>query len=268
MDIQTSVLIASCDRYADLWPVFMSMFRRAWPNCPFPVFLGSNHQPYTDNSVSPILVGDDLGWGKGLRDMLAQVESRYVLLLLEDYLLRTPVDTDIVMRLERQLMELDGAYLRLRPFPRPDFRLARYPLIGEIAIGAPYRCSLQAAFWRKESLLELLGVNEETAWGFELNGARRSDYNARGFYSTWSHVLDYYAAVGRGKWIPYGVALCRECGVYPDLTSRTMLTAGENVGRTATRVTYECMKLVPWKTRNVAARWFRAAALRKPRTVV
>jgi len=264
--MSTCVLVASCDQYADLWPVFLSLFYRAWPDCPYSVYLGSNHLECNDARVKGILVGDDRGWGRGIREMLRRIESTHVLVLLEDFLLLSRVDTDLVLRLERQLIELDGAYLRLRPFPAPDYPLARYPLFGENALGAPYRCSMQVALWRKESLLDLL-VDQESPWGFELNGARRSDISARGFYCTWSHVFNYYAGVARGKWIPYGVAVCRERGVFPNLTARPMMTPKENMQRTVRRAIHEVLSLVPWRLRDHGARWLRASALRRPRTI-
>jgi len=37
-----SILIPSCDKYSDLWRPFFTLFWRHWPDCPFPVYLGSN----------------------------------------------------------------------------------------------------------------------------------------------------------------------------------------------------------------------------------
>ena len=37
-----SVLVPSCDAYADLWIPFFALFWRYWSDCPFPVYLGTN----------------------------------------------------------------------------------------------------------------------------------------------------------------------------------------------------------------------------------
>ena len=79
-------------------------------------------------------------------------------------------------------------------------------------------------------------------------------------------MLDYYAAVTMGKWIPYGVALCRENGVAVDLDARPMMSPEEAMRRNVSRVTNEAFGLVPWKARERMLRWFRATGLRKPPT--
>ncbi len=138
-------------------------------------------------------------------------------------------------------------------------RLARFPAVGECEPGAPYRASMQAALWRRDDLLAML-VDGENPWEFEVLGARRSDAFARGFYSATTDVLDYYA----GKWIPYGVAVCRENGVAVDLAARPMMSSDEALRRNASRVVNEAFGLVPWKARERMLRWFRATGLRRP----
>lgn len=44
-----AVVVASCDAYADLWEPFFRLFRRYWPDCPYPVYLGSNFRTYRIN---------------------------------------------------------------------------------------------------------------------------------------------------------------------------------------------------------------------------
>lgn len=255
-----SVLVPSCDSYADVWPPFFSLLHRHWPDCPFPVYLGSNFRGYESQQVKSLLVGEDRSWSFGLRQMLERLDTTYVLIILEDFLLRSSVDTARILRLARELDELSGAYLRLRPYPTPDVRLARFPLIGEIEPGAPYRASMQAAIWRRESLLELLR-DEENPWQMEVFGARRSDEMRRGFYSTWEPALDYYAGVAMGRWIPYGLALCREQGVAVELKARPTLSPRDAAKRNAGRVLNVALDQVPWKVRERVRRWVRATGL-------
>jgi hypothetical protein len=198
--------------------------------------------------------------------MLHALPEPYVLILLEDFFLQRAVPTALLGELLGTLKVLDGAYLRLRPFPPPDVRLVRHPRVGEIDFGAPYRASVQPALWHKDSLLELL-QDGENAWEFEIYGARRSDLLERGFYSTWEPALELYAGVVTGRWIPYGVAVCREQGVAVDLSARPMLSPREAALRNATRVLTEGLGLIPWRTRERLLRWVRATGLRKPRPI-
>jgi len=200
-DERVTLLVPSCDRYADLWAPFFALLRRHWPDCPFRVVVGSNHLPCSEAGAKALCIGDDVDWSRGVRAMVERVETPAVLVVLEDFLLRRRVDTAEVLARVDDFFRLDAAYLRMRPFPPPDVRLARFPAVGECEPGAPYRASMQAALWRREDLLALLR-DGENPWEFEVYGARRSDAFERGFYSAHDDVLDYYAAV-TNNWIIY-----------------------------------------------------------------
>ncbi|MEZ4407163.1 MAG: hypothetical protein R3A52_11875 [Polyangiales bacterium] len=263
-DADVTLLVPSCDRYADVWRPFFALLRRNWPDCPYRVVLGANERVADEPDVETLRVGPDRDWSRSLRAMLRSLSTPYVLIMLEDFLLEAPVDTARLRDLAERLRVLDGAYLRLRPFPPPDFRLARHPEIGEIEPGAPYRSAMQAAFWRRESLLELL-VDGESPWEFEHLSARRSDLDPRGYYSTWTPALRFVAGVTMGLWLPEGVSVCREQGVAVDTSARRVMTARELLARVPSRVVSEALGLLPWKRRAKVIRAWRSLGLRAPR---
>jgi hypothetical protein len=197
-----SAVVLSHDGYADLWPIFFELLFRFWPDLPYPLHLVSNHRTFSDSRVTPVRVGDDRSWSDTLARALGDIPSRYVLLLLEDYFLTGPVDTARIARLHAAMVKLGAVYLRLAPAPNPDGPYPGFPDIGFIATGAPYRSSLQIAFWERSTLLGLLR-QDETAWDFELNGSRRSDQITDPFLSVYDPcTLPYRHAVRRGRWIP------------------------------------------------------------------
>lgn len=263
-DADVTLLVPSCDRYADLWGPFFAVLRRNWPDCPYRVVLGANERDAAEPGVETLKVGPDLDWSRSLRAMLAAIETPYVLILLEDFFLEARVDTERLRDLARRLEALDGAYLRLRPFPPPDCRLARHPPVGEIEPGAPYRCSVQAAFWRRESLLALL-VDGESPWEFEHLAARRSDGDDRGYYSVWEPALRYFAGVTMGAWLPEGIAVCREQGVAVDRGARRTLTPRELAAQVPLRALTSLLGAIPWKPRARLLRAWRAWGLRPQR---
>ena len=258
-----TVLVPSCDRYRDLWRPFVTLLRRHWPDCPYPVVVGSNHARCEEEGVTALPIGDDITWTKSTRAMVEQIDSPVILMLLDDFFFRSRVDTARVEGLVRDFDRLDGAYLRLVPNPPPDVPLARFPAVGEVAPGAPYRASLQAALWRKEDLLAILR-DEENPWQMEVLGSRRSDGMARGFYAVWEPALDYYAGVVSGRWELYGLAVVREQGVPVDLAARPALTPAENFSRSARAFAWRPWYAIPWKTRATLLRWARASGVRKP----
>jgi hypothetical protein len=259
-----SLVVLSCDAYADIWPTFFALLSRNWPDCPFHVYLGTNHLTCAEPSVETIQTGDDQGWADSARRVVESVETPYVLLLLEDFLLRRTVDSEAVIGRFRDLRRLRGGYLRLKPFPKPDVPLARFPKVGEIRPGAPWRAALQAAIWKRDTFLDLL-VKEETAWEMEVFGSRRSDLLEEGFYSVWRPALDYVAGVTLGEWTPRGVAVCREQGVLPDLGARPMAAADDNLTRSLNRAANHAANLIPWRVRERMLYALRSTGLRQPK---
>jgi len=215
-----SAVVLSHDGYADLWPTFFELLFRFWPDLPYPLHLVSNHQTFSDSRVIPVRVGDDRSWSQTLARALDAIPSRYVLLLLEDYFLTGPVDTAHIARLHATMVELGAVYLRLAPAPKPDSPCPGFSHIGFIAKGAPYRSSLQVAFWKRSALLGLLR-QDETAWDFELKGSRRSDQITDPFLSVYDgYALPYRHTVRRGRWIPGAIRQFAMLGIAFNSTSR------------------------------------------------
>jgi hypothetical protein len=223
------LLVVSCDSYRDLWPPFFTLLFRYWPDCPFPVHLGSNEQTYPDPRVHPSKVGPDRDWSSNLLAMLRALPQEGLLLMQEDFLIDKPVQTSIVRELVQEAHRRKAACLRLMPIPGPDSACADHPRLGILRRGADYRVSLQAAWWNRTALMSLLTPGE-SPWQFERLGSRRSDKMDGEFLSLRQKIgfpLDYYTtAVYRGRWEPDAVRLCRREGIPVDLKIRPMMDAG------------------------------------------
>ena len=216
-----AVLVMSCDAYRDLWTPFFSLFFRYWPDCPFPVYLGSNDKQFLDPRVHSLASGH-LAWSAGCRLHLNQIEADYILLLLEDYFLDSQVSTQEVLHYLAELDRLGGLLMRLTPLPGPDAKLAGNDRTGRIALGAPYRISTQAALWRKTHLLDILR-DDESIWQFEWNGTVRSREFAEGYYGTYHSVVGYRQVVERGKWFWSAARRYRDENIGCDFSARAVM---------------------------------------------
>lgn len=193
-----AVLVCSSDGYQDLWRPFFHLFWRYWPDCPFPVYLGSGLKSHDDGRVVT-LYSPERNWTASCRHHLEQIESEYVLLLLEDFFLNQPVDSSAIHANLITLHSLSGSVLRLVPKPGPDILLSSHPGIGRLHRDAPYRVSLQAAIWNRMDLLALL-YDRESAWEFEWNGTERSRVFPSPFLATEKTALGYEHVIERGEW--------------------------------------------------------------------
>jgi hypothetical protein len=193
-----AVMVSSCDAYRDLWRPFFTLFWRYWPDCPFPVYLGSNETGYEHPRVTTLKVPEQT-WSKNLKGFLEQIEADYVLMLLDDFFLDGAVDTNLLVRHLVALNSFGGTVLRIYPRPGPEERLAGHKEIGSLHPRAPYRVSAQPAFWNRQKLISLLR-DDESAWEFESKGTERSQVHANGFYGTYKPLLSYCHVVERGEW--------------------------------------------------------------------
>jgi hypothetical protein len=217
----TAVVVVSHDRYADIWSGFFSLLFRFWADNPYPLYLISNQITHPHSRIQPICVGEDLSWSQTLADGLARVPSRVVLLVLDDFYLTGPVDTALVRRLRDAMAHDDVVYLRLAPNPKPDIPLSDISELGLIRKGAPYRASLQMAFWDRLALLDLLRPGE-SAWDFELRASRRSDAMTQKFLSVREGIrpIPYRDVVIRGKFLPEAIEHFSSLDVGFDLSKR------------------------------------------------
>ncbi len=239
------ILVVSCDWYADVWAPFFEIFRKRWPDCPHPVFLGSNHKGYSGHDVETILVGDDISWAENLRRMLDALGSRHVIMMLEDFFLVREVDTARVTDLVKTAIDNEVGCLRLYPHPPPTAALPDRPGIGELRKGDEWRASTQTALWDID-VLRSLAWTGFSAWDFEIIGSLVSYALPNAFWGVYDAAVDYRHVVIRGRWMRSGLSICEAVGVTPDLSARAVLGADESESYDSGRRTLsEHMKSVP-----------------------
>jgi hypothetical protein len=169
-----AVLIVSCDRFEDLWRPFFTCFFKYWPDCPYPVYLGSNFAQYKHDRVRPILVGEDLDYSSNLLSMVHAIDQEWIVTWIEDRALSAKVDTRRIEGLINWAQTQGAGCLKL---------IANHPFapfadgsgeVGEVTRRTPYRMSVTVALWHKPTLLALLRRGE-SAWDLERNGSERSN---------------------------------------------------------------------------------------------
>ncbi len=222
MDI--AVIVSSCDEYRDAWAPFFYFFGKRWPDCPWPVYLVTNHGLYRDPLVSCLAVGRDRGWADNLGFALDRIGCRHFVYLQEDYFLTRPVQTDVLAEDINFCRHSNAAYLGLWPIPTPDeLSFQNHPRIGRLAPGAQMRVSLQAAIWDTAVLRSLMRPGE-SAWDMEKLGSDRSrDLLFLRMNSAETTSLDYfYTAIVRGAWERGAVEMCERENIRLNLRFRAV----------------------------------------------
>lgn len=208
-----TIVVDSFDGYSDLWPCFFSVFKKQWETCPYDVKLISNHKSF--DGIDTINVGDEICWSNRTLKAIEQIETNYILLLLEDYLFGEPVDN---REIENALsfMEKEGAkYLRLTNIPKSRFNHKDniFPLYAD----EEYAVNLQASIWEKNFLIDSLKKHPGNAWEFEI-GFLKSAVHAehavlRGCYGLAEDPLHIRNGVLKGKWFPKEIKYFEKQGI-------------------------------------------------------
>ena len=208
-----TIVIDSFDGYSDLWPCFFEVFKKHWVDCPYKVKLVSNENTYA--GVDTICVGPETVWSERTEKAIRQIDTEFVLLLLEDYLFGEPVKTQKVADALRFLMEKNGKYLRLTNYPKSRFSDGElyFPLYED----EEYGVNLQAAIWRKDFLLESLRRFPGNAWEFEigfLKSAVVAEHHVLAdCYGMSEDPLHVHNGVLKGKWFPKEIRYFSNIGI-------------------------------------------------------
>lgn len=176
-----TIVVSSCDKYAALWEPFFGSLFKYWPTLntihrDSKILLVANHQQYQHPRVTMINIPNETSWTDNILTALSQVDTKYVLLALDDYWLNAPINEERLAELLQLMRTSDAAMLQLSyndlryqsgdPHSTIDGVMYRNKY-------AHYKLSLQLAVWDKQALLDLLRPGENP-WEFELAGTVRS----------------------------------------------------------------------------------------------
>lgn len=228
---QCTVLVCSCDKYADLHAPFSALWRRFWPGCPFETVLLSETvapPPAPDSCFDrAILAGKGLDWCEMLVFALDRIDTPFVMLLMDDYFLDASVDTALVLRRLGDAAALGADNLRLipNPVPREERNATRSPEFpaGLARYRAPgaYCIATQTGFWRKD-FLRRVAAGKHSAWEFERYGSFDPAVRGAKLFVAVEREFPFVDAVHKGYWERAGLAVCRAAGIAPDLSRRSL----------------------------------------------
>lgn len=193
----TAILICSYDGAEDLWKPLSQTYTTYWKDCPYKIYLGTNHKKPKLSPFIPLSIGDEISWSDNILKCLEKIEEQNVLIIFDDVFLYKKIDTKLIVKFTNMAYENKWDYLRLSPLPHFDERLMAN--VGKIFTRRLYRTSTAWAIFKKKVLIDLLD-SSESAWDFEILGSHRSNKYSE-FYSIDLTILPYLNGVVKGKWV-------------------------------------------------------------------
>lgn len=221
---RTSVLIFSCDNYADIWGPFFTLFYRYW-RCPYPVYVTAESEQCMIPEVMTINTEADT-WTDRIHDAVAQIPTEYVITMCEDMFFRRKVrQSEIDICTEWMGVDPDIACFNFEK-EYGWFEPCVYWEFGKKPSGAQYRKSCQPTLWRRSILEELLDC-KMSAWEWEMSPANEA-YKYYIYVGADNNMVFEYGyhnnewfGIQKGKWVLHDVGpLFEKEGIQIDFSRR------------------------------------------------
>ncbi len=110
------VVVSTCDEYRWIIPVFMYFYRKYWPDNPYETIVITESRRIKERAFYT----RGAPWSRGIKDYLRESGEIKVLLILEDLLLMSRVDTQRV-KVAEKLCEYKTGTVRMNNAPHGYF---------------------------------------------------------------------------------------------------------------------------------------------------
>lgn len=213
-----SILVLSCDKYAQFWQPFFKLLDRHWPSLnaehkDVPIYLLANSKHYANQRIQMINVPNEISWADNVITALNSIHSKYVLVFLDDYWLNSAVNEPRFAELLNLMRKQDAAYLQLFADAHEEKLSRSVPGVTGIVYKGKfqkYRASLQLAIWETKALQQILRSGE-SAWDFEMAASIRSSGYPKDFYTLQQYPpIVYINASHQGHITPKALNLAQQ----------------------------------------------------------
>lgn len=229
-----SILIIGFDGYKDVWNHCISLLNRYWKERPKTYLATSELTPdYTNVEIIP--AGRGAEWSRKVQVALKEIDTSYVILLLEDFFISDYINNDLIKDALELVEEDDIKFYQLLVQLLKQSWEKGMPYKGNKHIhivprDKKYGINLQAAIWKTDFLRERVGTENYNAWLFEMNQLKTENYNVAKveYLIDDRNILNITHAVVQGKYLRGAVKHMEKLGHHIDLTERPLLSKVEN----------------------------------------
>lgn len=207
---QVTIVVNTCDSYADVLGLFFCGLNRFWPDCPYPIVINAEMRKYDYSAGVHNYFADDGvdDWGKRLCLTLDSIQSEYVLMLYDDFVLNSFVNNDYVSdALNRLRSEEKAVVAYLIDISLPLKSSNGIELFQEIKDRVDFKLNSAPAIWRKKYLMNYVAPGD-TPWAWEVFGSYRAWGDGNLYFALKHGCDDIYpynhtkgGAIYRGKWV-------------------------------------------------------------------
>lgn len=170
LDDRLTLTIHSCQKFSDLWDSHIYLLNKNWHNRKIRTLIVTDEQ---NNKVYENVELISTGTGKEMSDRMKEalkiIDTKYVLVTLDDYFPIYKIDNEKIERLIDIMEKEDIDYMRLFHRPKSNHKFKNYKNIYKIDLYEDqYAVNLYAGIWKK-SFLEKTIRKTLNAWQYEVS---------------------------------------------------------------------------------------------------
>lgn len=209
-----TIVITTCDKFSDLWLNQIFLLDKYWKQHPI-VYLVSDKDNRLADGLNVVFRYFEEEYTTRLRLLLSQVDSEYVFLTLDDYLICDYVDVDRIQEIVRIMDESNLSYVRFYDQTKTKGWFDKEKRIHALPLTSlAYEVNLYPSIWRKTDLLQML-YREENIWKFEVRLTRRC--REKGFVCGWVNykkTFNFVDTIRKGKYLPKAYRFLEKNNLY------------------------------------------------------
>lgn len=207
-DGKLAILVNTCDAYSDVLSLFFAAFEEFASEIDINLYINAESLNY-DYQLANVINNKNvsIAWGERLISSLEKINSEYVVVLYDDFILEGKLDLHGIIE-ALNLLDNDKfssvVYLVNSNLPLSGKTYGRF---SEINNGSDYIVNSFPGVWRRRDLINYTDLRD-TPWSWEVFGSLRT-YNGKNcFWTLGSDHDDIYpynyskgGAIYRGKWV-------------------------------------------------------------------
>ncbi len=241
-----TILVNSCDKYEEAWEPFFKLFNIQWPDCPYRIILNTESKTFSCDylSIETIHTGEYKTWTERVKAVLKKIDTEFVLFLLEDFFLLSPVDTSSWNKILNTIKSNEKigfvGFPTISAYQPQKHQKSLDEFLYLTKKRATYRVNVSLGLWRREFFLQMLFCNGDP-WYFEGIAPRLSRYSEY-LATCWNQkdccIFNYETerksgyGIFKGKWLPTNKNLFDSFGIQVDYNNLGVLSTEEIIAKT------------------------------------
>lgn len=194
------MVVLSCDKCEDLFEPFHYCVEKYYPNHPEIIYITETiKNPYYKTICKNYPIEQ---WTLRIREALKEIDDEQILMIMDDFFIRQPVDEERIKYLSTQLKGNIASFCFEKSYDENDEE-TEIKGMKKRQHGSQYEVSINCCLWDKNKLIDIL-KGEHNPWDVEF----RSDNCGYDFYiNSEDYIIDW----GYKTWIPTGVFRGKWC---------------------------------------------------------